>query len=132
MRGTISKHRSILPLLFFALMILSCARDETTADTLASIVETEATINPSEAQRTRTELVVFRDAVRRYQTQFGTAPSQLRDLEKLGPETFSHRSFENWSRDGWGREYRLRSQGGEVAVISPGPDGEYATADDLQ
>jgi hypothetical protein len=132
MRGTISRRRSVLPLLLLALQTLGCARDETPADTSASIVETESTINPTEAQRTQTELVVLRDAVKSYRTQFGAQPTQLRDLEKLGEETFSHRSFNVWSRDGWGRDYRLLAQGSDVMVVSAGPDGEYGTADDLR
>ena len=132
MRGTISRLRNGVPLLLFALQALGCTRDQTTADTTASIVETEATINPDEAQRTRTELVVLRDAVSRYLTRFGTQPTQLRDLENLGAETFSYRSFDNWSRDAWGREYRLQRDGDQVAVISAGPDGTYGTADDLR
>ena len=132
MRGTISKLRSVLALVLLALQALGCARDEQAADTTTSLVETEATINPDEAQRTTTELVVLRDAVNRYRAQFGAEPTQLRDLEKLGAETFSYRSVAKWSRDGWGHEYRLQSRGGKTAVISAGPDGDYGTADDLQ
>jgi hypothetical protein len=131
MRGIISRLRSVLALVLVVFLSVRCARDHTAADT-ARILETEATISPDEAQRTKMELVVLRDAVSRYRRQYGTFPRQLRDLERLGAETFSYRSFERWSQDAWGREYRLRADGDQVAVISAGPDGTYGTADDLR
>ena len=129
---TLTSGSRRLHLLVVAGILVGCEGKRETIDTSAAFVETEATINPNEAQRTTRHLAVLRDAARQYEVEFKKPPAQLRDLERLDGKWLSYEKYEKWSRDGWGREYRLVVAGATVEISSAGPDGEFGTNDDIR
>ena len=132
MRTRFARYSTYLLLWPFALATVACQAKQDAADTSAAFVETEETINPNETQRTTRDLVILRDAAREYEKEFGRPIATLRDLEKIDGRWLSYRSYDYWNRDGWGREFRLATDGGRVTIYSAGPDGVYGSADDIR
>lgn len=75
----------------------------------------------------RSDAAVIQAAATSYRAQHSEGCPTLSLLQE---EQFLSRNARG--DDAWGNRFRVRCESGELAVVSPGPDGRSNTADDLR
>ena len=98
-------------------------------------VETEATMNRTDEQRTEGALGILHTAVARYVRDRGRLPDSLAAVLELGlPAELPHEAFRPkawWLVDGWGEAMTLTRLADGYRLRSAGPDRRLNTADDV-
>jgi type II secretory pathway pseudopilin PulG len=84
-------------------------------------------------QKTRRHVAWIQEAVQAYRIALGAYPATLEDLvvrkDRNVPGPFLSRG--EILRDGWGQPFKYEVFDKAVRVTSPGPDGQFGTADDI-
>ena len=99
------------------------------------VVDTEATINPTDSERTERTLRILHDAILRYRQERGRFPDSLPLILELGPPAELPvevlRPQARWLVDAWGTRVAYSRDAREYRLASGGPDRVIGTVDDI-
>ncbi len=84
-------------------------------------------LEKARVKTTKTDAQALRSAVTMY---VADNPRGCPTVENLIEERYLDKSKR--TTDAWDGEFRIECEGGDIVVISPGPDGQIGTEDDLQ
>jgi general secretion pathway protein G len=109
---------------------------------LAGLVIPKIVGKPEEARRVKAKIQIqnFKKALRLFYLDNGFYPSTEQGLKALVQKPETEPIPKNWKgpyldsvpKDAWGNDFIYVSDGKHFTLISPGPDGEEGTDDDLK
>jgi general secretion pathway protein G len=96
-------------------------------------VKTTGQMDKTRRQTTWLQAANIKTAITQFDLEVGRLPVSLDELvvegDKDWPGPFL--DSEEVPTDAWGNDFRMESKGKRIRVVSPGPDGQFDTGDDL-
>lgn len=102
---------------------------------LAAIVAIKTIGQAEKARRqtTWTQADTLKTAIAQFEMEVGRLPNDLNELVFQGDDKWPGPFLDSPEvpKDAWGNDFRMEHKGKLLQVTSPGPDGQFGTADDL-